>query len=39
MVSDGFIVGNHSMTHPDMSRMDMKTFKEEIEALRQSIKK
>jgi len=30
MVSEGFIVGNHSMTHPDMSAYNFAGFKKEV---------
>jgi len=38
MVNDGFIVGNHSMTHPDMSGMDMKNFSNEIQGFEAKYK-
>ncbi len=38
MVNEGFIVGNHSMNHPDMSAMDMQSFKTEIEGFETKYK-
>ena len=40
MVSEGHIVGNHTMTHPDMSQIaDEKGFRSEIEGLEELFEK
>lgn len=40
IVSDGHIVGNHTMTHPNMSKMEtMDDFKKEIEPVENLYKK
>jgi peptidoglycan-N-acetylmuramic acid deacetylase len=38
LVSDGFIIGNHSMTHSDMSVMDFKSFETEIKGFETKYK-
>ncbi len=40
MVDEGHIVGNHTMTHPNMSKMStMENFKSEIEPMEEMYKK
>ena len=35
MVAEGHIVGNHTMTHPDMTRLDAQAFEAELRGMEQ----
>lgn len=39
MVEEGHIVANHTMTHPDMTKLNMDSFKKELDAVNEEYKK